>query len=322
MKIWQLIKRTIASIAISGCLFIAGCNKKEDIVPVINDTVAGLILKGAEFNTLEALVAKANLAITLDGTGPFTLFAPDDSAFAASGISVSYINSITQQQAQSILLYHTLNSKVLVADLPAGPNAKVTTFSGDSVFVTKNSSGIYINGVKILQNDIAADNGIIHKIERVLNPPAGTITQTVIVSGLDSLAKAIDRATNDTTGSPVLTNVLNTATITMFAPTDSAFIYLLSALSLTEINKIPVHTLVSILNYHIVPGLIFSPDLVDGPLTMLTGGNTTVNLTNGVDGGPAIMGGGNGGTASNITTKNIVARNAVIHLIDKVLIPQ
>ncbi|MEP7376308.1 MAG: fasciclin domain-containing protein [Chitinophagaceae bacterium] len=321
MKIRQLIKKTIISIAISGCLFIAGCGKEEDTVPVINNTVAELILKGAEFNTLEALLARANLALTLEGTGPFTVFAPDDSAFAKSGVTVSYINSLTQQEAQVILLYHTLNSKVLVANLPVGPNSTITTFSGDSLFITKNSNGIYINGAKISQSDITADNGIIHKIEGVLIPPAGTIAQTIYVTGLDSLAKAIARATNDTTGSPALANVLNSSTITMFAPTDSAFTNLLSDLSLTDINEIPVDTLVNILNYHLVPGLIFSPGLNDGLLTMLEGGNTSINLTNGVNGGPTITGNGNGANASNITMLNIVSRYAVVHLIDRALIP-
>ena len=317
----HLISRTIVSIAISTCLFIAGCDKEEDVVPVIDDTIAGIILKSPEFSMLEALVAKANLAITLGEPGPFTVFAPDDSAFAESGITLSLINSLTQQQAQIILLYHTLNSKMLVADLPAGPNATVTTFNGDSIFVTKNSSGAYINGVKISQNDIAADNGTMHKIERVLNFPVGTITQTVMVSGLDSLAKAIARATNDTTGDAGLANVLNTATITMFAPTDSAFINLLSALSLTDINNIPVDTLVAIINYHITQGLIFSPDLLEGPLAMLAGGHTSINLTNGIDSGPTITGAGNSGNASNITTLNILSRHAVLHKIDGVLIP-
>ena len=321
MKLHRLINKTIARIAICTFFVISGCDKEEDVVPVINDTISGIILTSPEFSMLEALVAKANLAITLDGPGPFTVFAPDDSAFAASGITLSLINSLTQQQAQIILLYHTLNSKMLVADLPAGPNAKVTTFNGDSIFVTKNSSGAYINGVKISQNDIAADNGTMHKIERVLNFPVGTIPQTVMVSGLDSLAKAIARATNDTTGDAGLTNVLNTVTITMFAPTDSAFINLLSALSLTDINNIPVDTLVDILNYHITQGLIFSPDMVEGPLPMLGGGNTSINLTNGIDSGPTITGAGNSGNASNITTLNILSRNGVLHKIDRVLIP-
>jgi uncharacterized surface protein with fasciclin (FAS1) repeats len=321
MRFTRYINRIIVSMAFCVCFVATGCDKEEDVVPVINNTVAGAILKGVGYNTLEALLGKANLAITLDGTGPFTVFAPDDSAFAVSGITLSYINSLSQQEAQAIMLYHTLNSKVMVADLPGGPNANVTTFTGDSIFVTKNASGVYINGAKITQSDISVDNGIIHKIDRALNPPVGTITQTIFVNGLDSLYKAIARATNDTTGDAGLTNALNTSTITLFAPTDSAFISLLTALSLTDIDEIPVDTLVDILSYHIVPGLNFSSDLVEGSLTMLAGGTTTINLTNGINNGATITGTGNGGNSSNIITLNIVSRNAIIHQVDRVLLP-
>jgi len=54
---------------------------------------------------------------------------------------------------------------------------------------------------------------------------------------------------------------------------------------------------------------------------MLAGGNTTINLTNGTGGGPSIQGNGNGGNRSNITATNIVCRNGVVHLIDRVLLP-
>jgi len=321
MRFQQYFNGVIVTLAVSICFVTTGCDKEEDVVPVINNTIAGAILKGVGYNTLEALLGKANLAITLDGAGPFTVFAPDDSAFAASGITLSYINSLSQQQAQTIMLYHTLNSKVLVADMPGGPNAKVTTFNGDSIFVTKNTSGVYINGAKIIQNDISVDNGIIHKIDRALNPPVGDITQTIFAIGLDSLYKAIARATNDTTGDAGLTNTLNSSNITMFAPTDSAFINLLTDWSLTDINEISVDSLVNILRYHIAPGLIFSSDLVEAPLTMLAGGNTTIGLTNGTKNGPTITGAGNGGNTSNIITLNIVSRNAIVHQIDRILIP-
>jgi uncharacterized surface protein with fasciclin (FAS1) repeats len=321
MRFQRYTNRIMVSIAFCVCFLATGCDKEEDVVPVINNTVAGAILKGVGYNTLEALLGKANLAIILDGTGPFTVFAPDDSAFAASGITLSYINSLSQQEAQAIMLYHTLDSKVLVADLPGGPNAKVTTFSGDSIFVTKNAGGVYINGAKLLQNDMLVDNGIIHKIDRALNLPVGPITQTIYANGLDSLYKAIARATNDTTGDAGLTNTLNTSIITMFAPTDSAFISLLTALSLTDINEIPVDTLVDIISYHMVPGLIFSSDLVEGSLTMLAGGTTTIHLTNGIKNGPTITGTGNSGNVSNVIRLNIVSRNAILHHVDRVLLP-
>ena len=316
------MKREIASIAISICLVISACDKtEEDEAAVINDTIAGLILKSPDFSSLEALLVKANLATILDGPGPFTLFAPDDSAFAAAGITASLINSLSQQQAQSILLYHLFNSNVMLADLPAGPNAKMTTFAGDSVFISKTTSDTYINGAKISQSDIIADNGTLHTIENVLNPPIGSIVQTIYRYSLDSLGKAIARATNDTTGNPGLKQVLDSSIITMFAPTDSAFISLLTDLSLPDINDIPVDTLVGIISYHISSGRIFSPDLVEAPLTMLKGGNTSIRLNSGINNGPTITGNGNNGNASNIITQNIVSRNAVVHFIDRVLIP-
>lgn len=321
MNFQRFIYNIITGIAISVCIITTGCDKEEDVVPVINNTVSGAILKGVGYNTLEALLGKANLAITLDGPGPFTVFAPDDSAFAKSGITISFINSLSQQQAQTILLYHTLNSKVLAADLPSGPNGKVTTFAGDSIFVTKNTNGVFINGAKLIEADLAVDNGIIHKIDRALNPPVGNIIQTIAGGGSDSLSKAIARATNDTTGDAGLTDALNATSITLFAPTDSAFKNLLNDLSLTDINDIPMDTLINVLSYHVAPGLIFSSDLVEDSLTMLAGGNTFISLTNGIKNGPTITGKGNNGNPSNIITLNTLSRNAVVHRIDRVLIP-
>jgi len=302
-------------------LLIIGCDKDDDDTPAATNTVTDLVVADASFSTLEAAVVKANLATTLSGAGPFTVFAPDDAAFSASGITSATINTLTPAQLQAILLYHTLGSKILASDVPAGPNAKVVTASGDSVFVTRNASGVYINGIKVSQADINASNGVIHKIGRVLNPPAGTIVETAVASGLDSLVKAVTRATTAPGGDPSLAGTLGTATLTVFAPTNAAFTNLLSALSLTNINDIPIATLLAVLRYHVVAGRAFSSDLANGSLAMLAGGNTTINLTNGTGGAPTITGTNNGGTSSNITATNIICRNGVVHIIDKVLIP-
>ena len=302
-------------------LFVIGCDKDDDDAPPAGTTITDLVVADANFSTLEAAVVKANLATTLSGDGPFTVFAPDDAAFTASGITSATINTLTPAQLQAILLYHTLGSKILASDVPAGPNAKVVTASGDSVFVTRNASGVYINGIKVSQADINASNGVIHKIGRVLNPPAGTIVETAVASGLDSLVKAVTRATTAPGGDPSLAGTLGTATLTVFAPTNAAFTNLLSALSLTNINDIPIATLLAVLRYHVVAGRAFSSDLANGSLVMLAGGNTTINLTNGTGGAPTITGTNNGGTSSNIIATNIICRNGVVHLIDRVLIP-
>jgi len=318
MELRKFLRQSTFAIALSVPVLITGCDKDDD--PVSN-TITDVVVGNASFTTLEAAVVKAGLQTTLSGTGPFTVFAPDDAAFAASGITSTVLNSLTPAQVSSILLYHTLGAKVTAADVPAGPNAKVTTASGDSVFVTKNANGVFINGIKVNTADVAADNGVIHVIGRVLNPPVGNIVETAVASGLDSLVKAVTRATTAPGGDPTLAGTLSTARLTVFAPTNAAFTQLLGALSLTDINQIPVGTLLAVLRYHVVGGRAFSSDLTNGSLPMLAGGNTTTNLTNGTGGGPSIQGNGNGGNRSNITATNIVCRNGVVHLIDRVLLP-
>ena len=312
-----------AMFAIATLPFLSSCDKDDDDAPETSNTITDIVVSSADYSTLESAVIKANLQATLSGAGPFTVFAPNNAAFTASGVTSSVLNSLTQQQVSAILLYHTLGAKVMAADVPAGPNAKVTTAGGDSVFVTRNSSGVYINGIKVEQADIAADNGVIHRIGRVLMPPSGDIVATAQAegSGLDSLVKAVVRANNAPDGDPNLISTLQTAQLTLFAPTNAAFTELLTALSLDDIDEIPVATLLAVLRYHVVGGRAFSSDLANGNLAMLAGGNTTVNLTDGTGGGPTITGGGNAGAKSNIVNTNIMARNGVIHVIDRVLLP-
>ena len=316
----NILTRSVLLMAAGTSFFLSSCDKDDD-TPAQANTISDIVVAGSSFTSLEAAVLKANLQGTLSGTGPFTVFAPDDAAFTASGITTAALNTLSITQVQNILLYHTVGSKILAADVPAGPNAKVTTAGGDSVFVTKNANGVFINGIKVKTADVAADNGIIHVIERVLNPPVGNIVETAVAGNLDSLVKAVTRATSAPGGDPSLAATLSNARLTVFAPTNAAFIQLLSALGLSKIDDIPLATLLAVLRYHVVAGRAFSSDLSNGNLAMLAGGNTTINLSNGTGGGPTITGNGNAGNKSNITATNIVGRNGVVHLIDRVLIP-
>ena len=316
----NILTRSVLLMAAGTSFFLSSCDKDDD-TPAQANTISDIVVAGSSFTSLEAAVLKANLQGTLSGTGPFTVFAPDDAAFTASGITTAALNALSITQVQNILLYHTVGSKILAADVPAGPNAKVTTAGGDSVFVTKNANGVFINGIKVKTADVAADNGIIHVIERVLNPPVGNIVETAVAGNLDSLVKAVTRATSAPGGDPSLAATLSNARLTVFAPTNAAFTQLLSALGLSKIDDIPVATLLAVLRYHVVAGRAFSSDLSNGNLAMLAGGNTTINLSNGTGGGPTITGNGNGGNKSNMTATNIVASNGVVHLIDRVLIP-
>lgn len=289
--------------------------EKEDSTPT-TPSITAQVVAGANFSLLESAVVKAKLATTLDGAGPFTVFAPTDDAFTASGITASTISSLTEEQLKAILLYHTVPSTILAANVPAGPNAKVITAGGDSIFVTKNASGVFINGINVTQADVLASNGVIHLISKVLLPPAGNIVEVAQSnSNFSFLVAAVVRASSGTTN---VASILSTGgPFTVFAPTNDAF-KAAGFADIAAINAADPNTLASILTYHVVPGRVFSSDLTNGatPATA-NGGTVTIALS----GSGATVKGKTNATASNIIATNVMARNGVIHVIDKVLLP-
>ena len=324
MQFRNSIGQCVMTVLLCGTIIIGnGCYDADFNEPTAPTTAEDAITVDPNLSLFEETVNKANLGGTLAGAGPFTVFTPDDAAFAASGISSATISAMSQTDAQTLVNYHTLPGSTSFANFPAGPNAIVNTVSGDSVFVTKNSSGVFINGWKINQPDITVSNGILHKTERVLIPPRGNIVETAqLMTGvLDSFAKAVTVATTGIGGDPSINPLLTSTRVTAFAPNNQAFTNYLTSLGITDIANIPKATLIAALKYHLVSGRTFSSDLTNGNLTMSAGGTTVINLTNGVGGGPTITGAGNAGSFSNIISLNIVARNGVIHVIDRVLLP-
>lgn len=278
-------------------------------------TITTIVSNNTNFSLLKTAVVKAGLATTLNGTGPFTVFAPSDTAFAGSGITASVINSLTADQLKTILLYHTIPANIPAANVPAGPNAKVITASGDSVFVTKNANGVFVNGIPVTQADIMASNGVIHALARVLIPPVGNIVQVAQSdTSFSYLVAAVLRASQ---GAVNVASVLSgPGPFTVFAPTNAAF-RAAGFATVNDINNADPATLTSILTYHVIAGRIFSSDLTQGaqPTTLNTG-KLTISLT----GGATVKGNSNT-VASNIIATNIMATNGVVHVIDRVLLP-
>lgn len=124
-------------------------------------------VSAGSFTTLVAAVTAAGLVDTLKGTGPFTLFAPTDAAFAKlpAGTVDALLNDIPQ--LTSILTYHVVPSKVMAADLKDGMSA--ATVQGQKVTFDL-SNGVKVNGATVSQADIIADNGVIHVIDTVILP--------------------------------------------------------------------------------------------------------------------------------------------------------
>ena len=121
------------------------------------------------FSTLVAAVSAADLVEVLQGEGPFTVFAPNDAAFAKlpAGTLESLLEPGNKDQLIAILKYHVVAGKVMAADVKAGD---VGTVNGQSFTVKTNYGKVYVDDAQVIKTDIMASNGVIHVIDSVILP--------------------------------------------------------------------------------------------------------------------------------------------------------
>jgi uncharacterized surface protein with fasciclin (FAS1) repeats len=119
------------------------------------------------FNTLVEAIKAAGLVDTLKGPGPFTVFAPDDAAFAK--IPKVKLDALLKDKAElaKILTYHVVSGKVMAADVKSG---KVKTVQGESLDIKVHNGKVKVNNANVIKTDIVTDNGVIHVIDTVLMP--------------------------------------------------------------------------------------------------------------------------------------------------------
>jgi uncharacterized surface protein with fasciclin (FAS1) repeats len=124
-------------------------------------------VNAGSFNTLVAAVKAANLVDTLKGSGPFTVFAPTDDAFAK--LPEGTVDALLQDipKLTKILTYHVVSGKVMAADVVKLKSA--TTVEGSAVKIDA-AKGVKVNDSTVVTPDVAADNGVIHVIDTVLLP--------------------------------------------------------------------------------------------------------------------------------------------------------
>jgi uncharacterized surface protein with fasciclin (FAS1) repeats len=124
-------------------------------------------IEAGQFNTLVAAVKAAGLVETLSGKGPFTVFAPNDAAFAK--IPKATLDGLLKYKAKltAVLTYHVVSGKVMAKDVMKMKSAK--TLQGGSLTIDT-SDGVKVDGAKVIQADIEVSNGVCHMIDTVLMP--------------------------------------------------------------------------------------------------------------------------------------------------------
>jgi transforming growth factor-beta-induced protein len=272
-----------------------GTSGGEDDGGTAKDIVDTAVAAGS-FTKLAGALTQAGLVDALKGTGPFTVFAPSDEAFAAfETANPGVLAGLSVAQLTDILKYHVV-SGAAVESSALKDGQVVTTLNGAPALV-KTEGGVKVQNAKVVTADVEASNGVIHVIDTIILPPANDIVQTAVAAGsFTTLAGAL-------TSADLVNTLKGPGPFTVFAPNDAAF---------AKLSAVPTgQALKDVLLYHVVAGAVGSGDLKAGAVpTQLAGKSVTVGLTGGVK-----------INASSVVTANIIAKNGVIHVIDTVLSP-
>lgn len=284
--------------------------------------------------------ADAGLVETLGGEGPFTVFAPTNHAFVnlleLLGDDFHTLADFDTEAEKDLLVkvltYHVVaGTAAFSTDLSNGQT--IETFQGENVGINIKDGTVHVedateDNATVVLADVEASNGVVHVINKVLlpqevldilNPPVPNIVETAqSVGDLSLLVAALIQADAG------LVDVLSgDGPFTVFAPTNAAFADLLTALgfhSLEDFDTAEEKALLArVLSYHVVAGAaVASTDLKD---------HQRLNTQNNHEALFAILGHGvqirdKSGTDANITTADVIASNGIVHIVDKVLLPQ
>jgi uncharacterized surface protein with fasciclin (FAS1) repeats len=329
----------------------SSCNKElpaaEPIPsPISSGSTIGEILNtDANFSILKAAVVKAGMLDAVSNkANVYTVFAPNDAAFIASGIPIQAIAALPASTIASIVQYHIVpGQKLASTSIPTTfPNVQMPTafiipapntnpLVRFSNFPSRRGSSVWVNNIPVVAPDIAAANGVIHVVARVVAPPSRVLLDTIArdadMQYLVAAVLAADK--NVPAGSRFQDYLVNPlANFTVMAPTNQAFMNLFAFLGLPQspatFTLLPQTTVRGIVAYHLLLGRAFAANLPTTPTpvpsllsaSLGAGAPTlTFDATQGVKGAKNPI-------YSKITSIDRHAINGVYHKIDQVLLPQ
>jgi transforming growth factor-beta-induced protein len=262
----------------------------------------GVAQSNPNFSTLVTAIQDAGLASTLSGTGPFTIFAPTNTAF--SNLPAGVLNYLLSNKTAltQVLEYHVVSGNLMAAQVVA--HTSLTSLQGSSIPVAVNGSTVKVGIATVTTANVPCSNGVIHVIDHVLVPGGiMNIVQTAEYYNFSTLVTAVKAA-------GLVGALSGTSPLTVFAPTNAAF----AALPSGTLSGLLANTtaLTNVLTYHVVAGEHLAANVVTlTTLKTLEGQNLTITVS---------MGTVKINSATVIET-NIICSNGVIHVINEVLLP-
>lgn len=276
--------------------------------------VVDIAVNTPEFSILTEAVIAADLAGALSAPGPYTVFAPSNTAFVNAlntlGITKDQLFA-DKELLTSILLYHVASGEYFASDVVS--RSSLTMLDGNTASI----SGASIAWANIIATDIDVSNGVIHAIDAVMLPPAAITSDR----SFEYAANVVDIAVNTPEFSILteavvaagLADTLSSGQWTVFAPSNAAFVEALNALGMTKDELFANEELLTaVLLYHVIPAEVFAEDAAGLSQATMADGNTVtlsrdfygLNVNN-----------------ANVIRADINVSNGVIHAIDMVLLP-
>jgi uncharacterized surface protein with fasciclin (FAS1) repeats len=301
----------------------------EDTPP----TISNIAVSNPNFSTLEEAAITGEVAVTLsnpnpnDPSGDYTVFAPTNDAFARLGLNENTLGVLRQDFLTNTLLYHVSNGN-LTSNMISDGGMSTSAIGASRRFISRDGE-LFINGSKILATDIAAINGTVHVIDKVMIATGGNVVETAIA--LNNADVFINPELSYLVEAVVYTNLVDAlsnpdANFTVFAPTDQAFIDLGAALGLTftepaDVRQLSQDLVTAVLLNHVFADVSadkFTSELSAGTFDALGDDNITLGAyDNGV---LSVTGSGNANPA-NMVIPDVQTTNGVVHVIDQVLLP-
>jgi len=313
IKFFKTLKskfKVIPMLMIALAIGFTSCNNDdEDMVDQPSNTIADIAVSNPSFSILVDALSKAGLVDAVaDKSAELTVFAPTNDAFAAllNDLGLNSLDDVPVETLKNILLYHVVSGKAISTNLSNGYISTLATSNGNSLSMYVNvDNGVSLNmNAKVTTADIGADNGVIHVVDKVILPP-NVVNIAIDNTNFSILVSAVAKAG--------LVDALSAdGPFTIFAPTNAAFEDLFSVLGIAGIDDLTAEQLTPILTYHVVLGNVLSSDLKSGNVGTL---NSSSSLAVDVSSGVKI-------NNSNVIAADIQGTNGVVHVIDKVLIPE
>lgn len=334
MKQFRHLKAALA-ITFSAFLFttiLTSCKKNNDDV---DQTISQIAVSMKGFSQLEAAAIQGGVAVDLSNKNPaagsegnYTVFAPTNEAFAKIGlVNPASLSALQTPFLTNVLLYHVSNGNTLESGFTNG--AVLPSALGVTKRIVYRGTDKYVNGSKIIATNVKADNGIVHAVDRI-----------ILASGADIANTTIFFAQGKGFVNPELTFLLEAVVyadlvapladknnnLMVFAPTNQAFKDLGKILGVSlnqpsDIRKLPKATVAQVLLTHVfglTGGAKFTSELNAGVITALNGQKVTLGAYN--NGYLSVKGGGNS-TPANMLIPDVQTTNGIVHVIDRVLLP-